>query len=429
MGMDTDYSQIVELWLLPIENPEATFTAEYSGDCANNPSSGSGEISSKWDSKVDGYFVPGDSSNPPSVLVTVSSADPSNNRIPTGTIELTLDHSGSKCRVFVQSGGNVSYGECEGTASYVSRTDNSVTFRYTPNRISAEDVYLSVMYGGDPYFKSSQKSIKLSQYPLRLIPEKIYSDARAYFNMINSGKLYPRYPERFSDPYAACNSASASSGDCQTPLNDLSLNIRAETGSDAPQLPSDAVVTVSGSGISTQCTLVPVSTGVYSCRIPSVSFNSPGLYSLTAAYAGDELFASTSVKIEDIYVIRIPNQPTETGTAFLSPQGNTIYASPGETITVTAEAFEKDYPVYKIGSPQFIFYTYDWTTNERIQTCYGTTCSLEITSNTSHVYAEFVGNDRYAPSSTYKLVRSGPASASGLSAQSPVSISVALIEP
>ncbi len=425
LGAGKNAMQTVQIWSLPIPEPESTFTAEYKGDIAYNPSSASGEFSDKLETKLEAHYVPADGTNPAGVQMTLSPAGSQSSGVPSGTLIFTLPNSGDKCYIWVYAN-SVSHGAtCTGTPSFISRNGDSVTFFYAPASISPEDEVATMQYEGNDYYRGVTGEVRMSRYKLTLKPEKVYTDGRLYLNIVSGDKRYPFYPAKYADPYWYCNGGGGSDSECHDLFHDVSFNIKVETESSAPALPSDTVITLSGGGIETNCTPRSIGNGVYSCTSGLVSLPMTGIFTINVSYPGSEVFENAEAVIEDVYGIRVRESGRETMTMITTGgDSNFIRANVGDTVTVEAKSYEKERPLYPVNDPSYIFFTYDWNRNERIQSCYGKSCDLKITENTTHIYAEFVGDYNFTPSIAYKKI-TRPMTV-GVQSASPVSIFVNL---
>ena len=113
------------------------------------------------------------------------------------------------------------------------------------------------------------------------------------------------------------------------------------------------------------------------------------------SFAESDLFHAASAEFPEMYAVSLSPSLTDSDTVVtVSP----VNPSVGDSITVTAETFEKNNPSNKASNPSYLIYTYDVTNNVRLETCYASGCTLEFTSNTTFVKAEFLGDNTFKPS-------------------------------
>ena len=118
-----------------------------------------------------------------------------------------------------------------------------------------------------------------------------------------------------------------------------------------------------------------------------------------------------------MYAVSVsPSGLTETSTVITS--SDPLIA--GNTVRVYADTIAAG---TSLAEQLHLFYTYNFTTKERVQTCMETVkgegCELTLTRNTDWVYAEYLGNSSYAASIGSKQVE-------GASSGSPVTLNVTL---
>ena len=193
-----------------------------------------------------------------------------------------------------------------------------------------------------------------------------------------------------------------------------------ETVPGAPAIPTGTQLQFEGDfqGLdSKKCSINPVSSGVYSCSLSGVYFTSPGEKIIRVSYPEARYFYADPVDFPTMHAVSVsPSGLTETSTVITS--SDPLIA--GNTVRVYADTIAAG---TSLEEQLHLFYTYNFTTKERVQTCMETSkgqgCELTLTRNTDWVYAEYLGNSSYAPNIGSKQVE-------GASSGSPVTLNVTI---
>ena len=363
-------------------------------------------------------------------LITTNITSPSTVGVPTGKVTYTFAPSGKTCTLSVtdtaHTGITVTNEDCPGGTIEGNPVIENGNVRFILNKQNISgiegDTMVTAYYNGDSQYSGSEGGTALQ---VRLIPvtEGLDSSGRLYFNTQDVSVSYPKYPERYS--YSYCQQYPDDSTNCRMLEHRFTLTVRIETASGAPSIPTGTKLQFAGEfygSDSKQCSITPVSSGVYSCSLENIYFTTPGEKTISVSYPEARYFYAESVDFPTMYAISVSSSGSiDTTTIITEPE----MLKAGTKVLVKAETKSIADPNDKPGEQIHLFYTYNFSTKERVQTCMetasGAGCELTLTNDTDWVYAEFIGYGAYAPSVGSKQV-------DGASSSS-VSLSVGDLEP